>query len=106
MNNRAISLPDLAAEKKTGLQQLSMGCHGLPCVMHVVFVEWGLAKNVELRKRNTAASLSEGFAGSHHKGAKTSQCVASFLCCFLVQSALSHLSLARCPGNQCAMARS
>lgn len=35
MNNRAISLPDLAAEKK----------------------------------RNTAASLSEGFAGSHHKGA-------------------------------------
>lgn len=35
MNNRAISLPDLAAEKK----------------------------------RNSAASLSEGFAGSHHKGA-------------------------------------
>jgi len=35
MNNRAISLPDLAAEKK----------------------------------RNTAASLSEGFAGSHHQGA-------------------------------------
>lgn len=27
MNNRAISLPDLASEKKTGLQQVSMGCH-------------------------------------------------------------------------------
>lgn len=27
MNNRAISLPDLAAEKKTGLQQVSMACH-------------------------------------------------------------------------------
>ena len=55
---------------------------------HVGCRTWGWLY-VELRKRNTAASLSEGFAGSHHKGAKTSQCVASFLCCFLVMRAFA-----------------
>lgn len=30
----------------------------------------GLSAFRQLRKRNTAASLSEGFAGSHHQGTK------------------------------------
>lgn len=60
MNNRAISLPDLAAEKNLGTVKGPKGEGRVRFQGPVVMAP--------PRKRNTAASLSEGFAGSNHQG--------------------------------------